>query len=77
MTDSETGPQCLDRAAAWLRETLDYEFNDPRLLLQALTHRSAPGANNERLEFLGDAILDVVISEVVYRQRRLSNPQRR
>ena len=34
---------------------------------QALTHRSAPGNNNERLEFLGDAVLDFVISDVVFR----------
>ena len=57
----------LDKAETWLRDSLDYEFNDVRLLQQALTHRSAAGENNERLEFLGDAVLDFVISEVVFR----------
>lgn len=55
------------KASLWLAKTLSYEFNDVALLQQALTHRSSPGANNERLEFLGDAVLDFVISEVVYR----------
>ena len=55
------------KAESWLENTLDYQFNDVRLLQQALTHRSSPGANNERLEFLGDAVLDFVISDVVFR----------
>ena len=57
----------LTKAETWLKKSLDYSFNDVRLLEQALTHRSAPGANNERFEFLGDAVLDFVISEVVFR----------
>jgi ribonuclease III len=59
----------LDKAAAWLKATLDYEFRDPTLLVQALTHRSALGQSNERLEFLGDAVLDAVVSEVLFRAR--------
>jgi ribonuclease-3 len=55
------------KASIWLANTLSYEFTDATLLQQALTHRSAAGANNERLEFLGDAVLDFVISEIVYR----------
>ena len=47
---------------------LAYEFSDPALLQLALTHRSAAKANNERLEFLGDAILGQVIAERLYRQ---------
>jgi ribonuclease-3 len=54
------------KAYAWLAKSLSYEFNDVRLLEQALTHRSAAGQNNERLEFLGDAVLGFVISDVVY-----------
>ena len=55
-------------AAAWVASTLDYEFRDEGLLARALTHRSASGTNNERLEFLGDAVLQLVISEVVFFQ---------
>ena len=45
---------------------LGYIFNDSRLLVTALTHRSAAGVNNERLEFLGDSILNFAIAEVLY-----------
>jgi len=58
----------LNKASDWLKQTLHYEFNNVEYLSQALTHRSASGSNNERLEFLGDAVLDSVISEFVYRQ---------
>lgn len=57
----------MDNAQRWLKNTLQYEFGEPLLLSQALTHRSARGASNERLEFLGDAVLDVVVSETVFR----------
>lgn len=57
----------MDKAATWLKKNLAYSFRDPQLLLQALTHRSAPGPNNERLEFLGDSVLQLTISEVVFR----------
>ncbi len=59
----------MDKANTWLKSTLDYDFNDPGLFVQALTHRSAPGESNERLEYLGDAVLDFVISEFVFRAR--------
>jgi ribonuclease-3 len=51
---------------ARLTKKLGYEFNEPALLVQALTHRSAKGAHNERLEFLGDSILGFVIAEALY-----------
>ncbi len=54
-------------AGTWLKDTLDYTFEDARLLELALTHRSAQGDNYERLEFLGDAVLDLVVSEVIFR----------
>lgn len=56
----------LDKAAAWLHKSLAYTFKDDSLLRQALTHRSAAGPNNERLEFLGDAVLDLVVTELLY-----------
>jgi ribonuclease-3 len=64
----------LDKAAAWLKISLDYEFAHAELLDEALTHRSAThrsasGLSNERLEFLGDAVLDFVISHAVYVRR--------
>ncbi len=46
-----------------LANRLDYRFDDPARLEQALTHRSAGSPNNERLEFLGDAILGFVIAD--------------
>ncbi len=55
------------KADSWLLRTLGYAFAEPRLMTQALTHRSAGSAHNERLEFLGDAVLDVVISEFIFR----------
>lgn len=45
-----------------------YQFKDESLLLLALTHRSLGGHNNERLEFLGDAILGMVISSELYKR---------
>lgn len=51
-----------------LSARLGYEFRDAGLLRRALTHRSAGPLNNERLEFLGDAVLDLVIAEELYRR---------
>lgn len=48
---------------------IGWTFNDPALLDRAVTHRSAEGANNERLEFLGDAILNFVIASEVFERR--------
>ncbi|WP_089727794.1 ribonuclease III [Candidatus Thiosymbion oneisti] len=45
---------------------LGYEFREHGLLMRALTHRSASGENNERLEFLGDALLGFVIAEALW-----------
>jgi ribonuclease-3 len=49
-----------------LQRALGYEFSDPDLLGLALTHRSAGRRNNERLEFLGDSIVNHVIAEAIY-----------
>lgn len=53
-------------------ERIDYQFNDLSLLLGALTHASGADhrlSSNERLEFLGDSILGLVICETLYRQQ--------
>lgn len=44
----------------------DYQFKDEKLLTLALTHRSIGSQNNERLEFLGDSILGMVISAELF-----------
>lgn len=51
-----------------LQRALGHAFNNPSLLQQALTHRSYGQANNERLEFLGDSILNCVIAMAIYAQ---------
>jgi len=52
----------LDR----LERRLGHHFKDRDLLLVALTHRSFAGRNNERLEFLGDAILNFIAGEALF-----------
>ena len=50
-----------------LLKKLEYSFNDIALLDEALTHRSYAAKNNERLEFLGDGILNFVIAHELYK----------
>jgi ribonuclease III len=52
--------------AAWVRERLRYEPHDLALFRAALTHRSASGDNNERLEFLGDAVLNLALAHRLF-----------
>jgi ribonuclease-3 len=47
---------------------LEYAPRDRALFVVALTHRSAEGPNNERLEFLGDSVLNLLLSERLYRE---------
>ena len=58
----------MRRAVAGLMKSLHYDFDNADYLTTALTHRSANKKNNERLEFLGDSILSLVISEFLYKQ---------
>lgn len=51
-----------------LLKTLGCNFSQPEFLEQALTHRSASACNNERLEFLGDAVLGMVIAHALYQK---------
>ena len=54
--------------AKGLQAGLGYRFVDSMVLARALTHRSAGPAHNERLEFLGDSVLSIVISGNLYRR---------
>lgn len=47
-------------------DLIGHTFNDPGLLQQALTHRSAGTPNNERLEFLGDSIVNMMVAQALY-----------
>ncbi len=47
-------------------DLIGHAFNDPGLLQQALTHRSAGAPNNERLEFLGDSIVNMMVAQALY-----------
>lgn len=54
-----------------MKTILGYTFKDPSLLKQALSHPSTKNEtnnSNERLEFLGDAVLSMVVSEILYRE---------
>ena len=50
-----------------LQTTIDYQFKQPALLEQALTHKSYSKDNNERLEFIGDAVLGYIVGCMLYR----------
>jgi len=50
-----------------LQKSLGYQFKDEKLITEALTHRSySKNFNNERLEYLGDAVLDLIVGEYLY-----------
>ena len=55
-----------ERLRCWLRETIEYQPADLALFETALTHRSADGPNNERLEFLGDAVLGMITAQYLF-----------
>ena len=62
-----------DESLASLQDAIGYRFKDPALLQLAVTHRSYLNENpayalghNERLEFLGDAVLELVVTEALY-----------
>ena len=54
--------------AKQLQDRLQYQFSDPQLLTLALSHRSCGSNNNERLEFLGDAVLGMAISSFLFKR---------
>ena len=65
---TETARRTID----WAAQALGYRCRDAELLTAALTHRSAAGVNNERLEFLGDGVLNCVIADHLYRKYPLA-----
>lgn len=66
-------PQSSDASLQSFQDRIDVQFDDVAILRQALTHRSYLGANgtdlstsNERMEFLGDSVLELVVNEYLY-----------
>ena len=55
-----------DELPDWTARALGYRFTDPALCELALTHRSAGPAHNERLEFLGDSVLNCAVARLLY-----------
>lgn len=56
----------MDNHLNELQQRTGHRFSDPQLLLRALTHRSFGADHNERLEFLGDAVLSLAISSLLF-----------
>lgn len=49
-----------------LQKRLEHVFSNPQLLVQALTHRSFSSSHNERIEFLGDSVLNLAVAGLLY-----------
>lgn len=58
----------MDDALRALQDRLQHRFQDPRLLARALTHRSFSAEHNERLEFLGDSVLNLAVAALLYQR---------
>ena len=56
----------LPAALLALQQRLQHEFANPQLLVQALTHRSFSADHNERLEFLGDSVLNLAVAHLLF-----------
>ena len=63
----------MNAALAALQQRLGYRFGQPDLLLRALTHRSFSADHNERLEFLGDAVLSLAVSSLLFERHGASD----
>lgn len=64
---SRSRSQFNKRVHVELSQRLRYQFKDQSLLLAALSHRSATDESNERMEYLGDAVLNAVIASTLYK----------
>jgi len=58
----------IDRSLKAVERALQVVFKNQALLAEALTHRSAGAPNYERLEFLGDAVLELLVTEAIFRR---------
>lgn len=58
----------MSRTISPLEEVIGYKFNDPSVMKRALTHRSYSANHNERLEFLGDSVLNCAVSILLFDQ---------
>src|SRR5690554_6163197 len=67
MQAAAPGAETLPMSHDGLQAQLGHEFSDPSLLRQALTHRSYGQPHNERLEFLGDSVLNCVVAALLFR----------
>ncbi len=56
----------MTHSLASLTKKIGYQFKDENLLIAALSHRSATGRSNERLEFLGDSVLNFIIASKLF-----------
>ena len=62
-SNATSGPDLLA-----LQKRLGHDFANPKLLTQALTHRSFSADHNERVEFLGDSVLNLAVAGLLYEQ---------
>jgi ribonuclease-3 len=60
----------VDVALTGLQARLQHRFSDPQLLVRAVTHRSFSSDHNERLEFLGDSVLNLAVAALLYDRLR-------
>ena len=60
--------QTLSPHLLTLQKRLEHVFSNPKLLVQALTHRSFSSDHNERIEFLGDSVLNLAVAGLLYEQ---------
>ena len=64
----------MSKKIEFLETSLGYEFKDKKLIIEALTHKSYKQPyDNERLEFLGDAVLDLVVGEYLFKKFKKSD----
>ncbi|MCC7412813.1 MAG: ribonuclease III [Gammaproteobacteria bacterium] len=66
--DTSIAGPAVNAAGSEVERSIGYRFRDPALLATALTHRSAGRPHNERLEFLGDSLLGLIVAEALFRR---------